>query len=195
MKHEHWLRHHRKRVLSDVDGVCAKFHDKARVLIREMFGLDLPLEAYTKWDVTSVLPTQDMKDALNAAIAEPGFAITLEPYPEAQKAVVEIREIAPIRFVTTPHIVSRTWMQERREWLIDKFSAEHREIIQCHDKVEVTGGVFLDDKPSHVRNWQEHHPDGISLLWDQPYNRSPAESAGLRRVTSWDEVIEIVKKL
>lgn len=195
MRFEHWQKFHRKRGLFDVDGVCGKFHDKARVLIREMFGLDLPLEAYTKWDVTSVLPSQQMKDELNAAIAEPGFASSIEPYPEAQRAIAELRMIVPIRFVTTPHVVSKTWMQERREWLIHRFKAEHREIIQGHEKVEVAGGLFVDDKPSHVRNWGEHHPDGISLLWDQPYNRSPDESAGLRRVTSWDEVIEVAKKL
>jgi 5'(3')-deoxyribonucleotidase len=185
---------HRKRGLFDVDGVCGKFHDKARVLIKEIFNLDLPLEAYTKWDVTSVLPTQEMKDRLNAAIAEPGFAITMEPYPEAQKAITEIRSYIAVRFVTTPHLVSKTWMQERREWLIEKFKATHQEIIQAYDKVEIVGGLFLDDRPKNVRNWADHHPERVALLFDQPYNRS-SESDGLRRVTSWEEVLDEVKKL
>lgn len=190
----HWHLLHRKRALVDVDGVCGKFHEKARALIKEIFNLDLPLDAYTGWDVTSVLPEQEMKDRLNAAIAEPGFAITMEPYPEAQKAIAEIRSLVPVRFVTTPHMVSKTWMQERREWLMERFQATHQEIIQAYDKVEIAGGLFLDDRPKNVRNWGKHHPDGVSLVWDQPYNRS-SEADGLRRVTSWDEVIEEAKKL
>ncbi len=191
---EEFFRLHNKRALIDVDGVCGKFHEKARLGIKEVFGLDIPLEDFKSWDVTSVLPTQEMKDRLNAHIAEPGFAITMEPYPEAQAAVTEIRSIVPVRFVTTPHMVSRTWMQERREWLIERFQATHQEIIQAHDKIEVVGGLILDDRPKNVRRWGEHHPGRKALLWDQPYNRGE-ESASLRRVTSWDEVIEEVKKL
>lgn len=191
---QHIIDSHRKRGLFDVDGVCGKFHDKAREAIKDLFNLELPLEAYTRWDVTSVLPTQEMKDRLNAHIAEPGFAITMEAYPEAQKAIAEIRNYIKVRFVTTPHEVSKTWMQERREWLIGKFQAVHREIIQVHDKVEIVGGLFLDDKPSNVRNWGEHHPDRVALLFDQPYNRS-VEADGLRRVTSWEEVLDEVRKL
>ena len=190
----HWHSLHRKRALFDVDGVFAKFHDRARALIKEMFNLDLPLEAYVQWDVTSVLPEQRMKDELNAAIAEPGFASSIEPYPEAQKAVVEVRRLVSVRFVTTPHPKSRTWMRERSEWLAEKVGAEHREVIHAFDKVEIAGGLFLDDKPSHVRNWGQHHPYGVSLLWDQPYNRS-SEADGLRRATSWEEVLDEVKKL
>jgi len=185
---------HQKRGLFDVDGVCGKFHDKARALIKEIFGLDIPLEDYVTWDVTGVLPTREMKDLLNEAIAEPGFAITMEPYPEAQKAIAEIRKLVAVRFVTTPHMVSKTWMQERREWLIEKFHATHQEIIQAHDKVEIVGGLFLDDRPKNVRSWQEHHPDRVALLFDQPYNRSE-EANGLRRVTSWEEVLDEVRKL
>lgn len=185
---------HKKRALVDVDGVCGMFHDKARILIKELFNLDLPLEAYTSWDVTSVLPDQDMKDRLNAAIAEPGFAITMEPYPEAQKAIAEIRQHVALRFVTTPHMISKTWMQERREWLIERFQATHQEIIQAYDKIEIVGGLFLDDRPKNVRRWAEYHPERVSLLWDQPYNRAQ-ESDGLRRVTSWEEVLDEVRKL
>lgn len=194
MSWEDFFRLHNKRALIDVDGVCGKFHDKARVLIKEIFGLDIPLEDYKTWDVTGVLPEQEMKDRLNAHIAEPGFAITMEPYPEAQNAITEIRKIVDVRFVTTPHMVSKTWMQERREWLMEKFQATHQEIIQGYDKIEVVGGLFLDDRPKNVRRWKEHHPGRVALLWDQPYNRAE-ESHGLHRVTSWDEVIELVKRL
>lgn len=185
---------HNKRVLIDVDGVCGKFHDKARAVIKDVFNLDIPLEAYDRWDVTSVLPTQDMKDRMNEIIAEPGFASSIDPYPEAQAAIREIRKIATVRFVTAPHPKSRTWLQERYEWLVEKFQADHREVIQAYDKIEVVGGMFIDDRPKNVRNWASHHPGRVSLLWDQPYNRS-GEADGLRRVTSWDQVLEEVRKL
>lgn len=179
----------------DVDGVCGKFHERAIVLIDSLFGIRIDIDQFTEWDVSSVLPEQAMKDLLNANLASPGYASSIEPYPEAQAAMLELRAVLEeVRFVTAPHIKSMTWMQERRDWLVDKFSAAHEEIIHIHLKHEVAGGLLLEDRPKTVRRWQQAHPYGVGLLMDRPYNRG-ADADGLRRVRSWDEVIEVAKTL
>lgn len=182
---------HRKRILLDVDGVLADFHTAARTLMLRLFGKEIPMEDFRTWDVTSVLPTQEMKDACNRGIAEPGFAASLDPFPEAQAAVKMMRadpDVEPL-FVTTPHRFSKTWMHERTEWLRHHFDASHDEIFHCFRKYAVAGHLILDDKASNVASWQLHHP-GHGLLWDTPYNR---DEGGVRRVASWSEVISLTK--
>lgn len=183
---------YRKRLLLDVDGVLGDFHLAARDLIHRKFGLDFPMEKFLTWDVTSVLPNQEMKDSCNQHFAEPGFATSLTPFPEAQEAVKEIRSIEDVEllFVTTPHHISKTWMQERNEWLAEHFGAKQDEVIHCFRKYAVIGHALVDDKPANIKEWSSHHPGGHALLWGTPYNSNETE---LNRITSWEEVIRIFK--
>jgi len=179
-----------RRLLLDVDGVLGDFHEAARDLINDLFGIRLEMSAFTTWDVTDVLPTAEMKAACNNGIAEPGFASSLKPFPEAQKAVEKLRSIPDVEilFVTTPHHISKTWMQERNEWLSHHFNARQDEIIHCFRKYAVAGHGLVDDKPDNVEKWGLHHPNGHALLWDTPYNRRESH---LRRVVGWDEIVDL----
>ena len=53
------------------------------------------------------------------------------------------------------------------------------------------GDVLIDAKPAHVIKWQEHNPQGVGILWAQPYN---AQSAwrGLR-LNDWGHTLRIVR--
>ncbi len=185
---------HNKRALVDVDGVCGDFLGRAKELIYELFALDVPEERFVTWDVTSVLPDQEMRDELNDAIAKAGFATWIKPFPEAVEAIREIRSMVELRFVTSPHKASKTWMRDRHEWLMNHFDAAPEEIVHCFTKHEVVGGLFLDDKPEHVRRWKHYHPGRKAMLWDCVYNRGP-EAEGLARATRWEDVIQVVRGL
>ena len=74
-------------LLLDVDGPLGDFHSEARDVANSMFGLHLKLEDFSTWDVTDILPTQNMKDQMNAAIARPGFASRIKPQPGSVEAV------------------------------------------------------------------------------------------------------------
>lgn len=176
----------RAEVVLDVDGVLAKFHERALVLIREEFGLEFSMEDYSGWDVTCLLERQEDKDRLNRIIREPGFATSLEPYPEAVRAVRTIRDAgAEVLFATSPNWFSETWMWERKLWLMRHFGAHEEEIAHIHRKHHLLADVFVDDKPSTVRSWFARHPGGKALLWSTPYNRSERE---LPRAESWEDV-------
>ena len=133
-----------------------------------------------------------MKDELNAAIAEPGFASRILPQVGSVDAVRELRQICEVIFVTTPHMHSQTWMRERQDWLHRYYDIRHDEIIHAFHKQHVIGDVLVDDRPKTIARWEAKHPKAWALLWDMPYNR---KDRGYRRVNSWSKVIELVQAL
>ena len=183
---------YRKRLLLDVDGVLGDFHRAGRDLIYRLFRLDLQMEDFVTWDITDVLPTKEMKDACNHGIAQPGFATNIQPFPEAREAIQEIRLMADVEilYVTTPHHISKTWMQERNEWLIHHFGASIDEIHHCFRKYAVAGDALVDDKPAHIEQWGSHHPGRHALLWNTPYNQRETH---LKRVHHWNEVLALFR--
>jgi 5'(3')-deoxyribonucleotidase len=179
-------------LLLDVDGPLGDFHSEARNVANEMFGLNLKLEDFVTWDVTDILPTQEMKDALNAAIAKPGFASRILPQPGSVEAVRELKQICEVVFVTTPHPHNPTWMRERQEWLHRFYTAAHDDIVHAFKKHHVRGDLLVDDRPKTIQKWEEWHPKSHALLWDMTYNRT---SRGFKRIHTWPRLIEIVHAL
>jgi 5'(3')-deoxyribonucleotidase len=176
-------------LLLDVDGPLGDFHSEARNVANALFGLNLKIEDFVTWDVTDILPTQKMKDEMNAAIARPGFASRIEPTPESLVAVRELKEICEIVYVTTPHPHSPTWMKERETWLRHHYDVSHDEIVHAFKKHHVVGDLLVDDRPKTIRKWEAHHPKAHALLWDMPYNQT---DRGFKRMRTWKEVIDIV---
>jgi 5'(3')-deoxyribonucleotidase len=176
-------------LLLDVDGPLGDFHAEAGDVANKLFDLNLDIEDFVTWDVTDILPTQDMKDRLNAAIAEPGFATRIKPAVGAVDAVRTLKEICEIVYVTTPHPKSPTWMRERQDWLRTHFDVSPDEIIHAFRKYHIKGDVLVDDRPKTIERWARSHPSSLSLLWDMPYNRTVT---GMRRVCTWQEVTNAV---
>jgi len=178
------------KVVLDVDGPLTDFHAKARGVMAREFGYDLPMSAYKEWDVTSVLPTQAEKDRMNELIAQPGWASSMVPNPEAVEAVRRMKDYgADILFATAPHPNSPTWKEEREAWLIEHFGAHHTDVAHIHRKDFLGGRVFVDDKPSHVEGWRRNNPLGTAFLWMTTYNRS---EEGFTFAPSWDPVVSLV---
>ena len=179
-------------VLLDVDGPLGDFHSEARDVANSIFGLSLKVEDFTTWDVTDILPTQEMKDRMNAAIAEPGFAMRIQPQPGSIEAVKTLKSLCEVLFVTTPHAHSLTWMRERQDWLRNHYDVGHEEIIHAFKKHHIIGDVLIDDRPKNIQKWTVHHPDSHAILWDMPYNRT---SFGFRHMRTWEEVTALVKSI
>jgi 5'(3')-deoxyribonucleotidase len=188
---------HKQRVLFDVDGVLGDFHMAAQELIFELFSLEFSPDDFVTWDVTDVLKDQQQKDLCNAGIARPGFATSILPYQDAIEAMSEVRSVAEekeleILFVTTPHPRSRTWMQERTEWLQKHFCAHHEEVMHVYRKHAVSGAVLVEDKPTNLDSWLSHWPGRHGILVDRVYNRNVSH---LRRAHGWQEIIGLMRQL
>ncbi len=179
-------------LLLDVDGPLGDFHSEARSLANELFGLNLTVDDFVTWDVTDILPTQEMKEEMNSAIASPGFASRIMPQPGAVEAVNKLKQICEVIYLTTPHPESITWMRERQEWLSRYFKARHDDIIHAFKKQHVNGDIFVDDRPKNIYQWSAQRNSAHALLWDMAYNRT---AKNINRVHSWDQVIDLVETL
>lgn len=181
----------RPSVLLDVDGVLGDWHTPTVLLANRLFGLDADPADQDTWEMLDWLKlTSEQAEQLFHEIKKPGFHQRIKPYPYTVAGVKALMEIADISIVTAP-IHGATWCFERWEWLWEHFGIPAKSVTHTHEKHKFDGDVFVDDKPSNIERWAQHHPTGDALLWHQPSTANMG--MGLRRVTSWNEVFNIVK--
>lgn len=177
-------------VILDVDNVLTDYHRRARALILDMFGREIPESAFTHWNATLVLDDPADRKAMMEALGKPGFADSLIPDPEAVAAVERMREAgADVTFATAPHPESPSWKEERERWLVREFGAREEDVIHIRKKYLLGGDAFLDDVPEHVERWSARNPKGVGAVWKRLYNSS---HEGVRIVSSWKEFLDLV---
>lgn len=163
------------RLLIDVDGVLARFDAAYVELVNYLFKRNHTTEDVTEWAIERALGlSAEQTETVNSYIRTRGFASQLQPYPGAGEAVSRLRAVHDVYFVTSPFRGTRdqrlSWTADREHWLLDHFGVPHSKVVHTSAKHLCVGDVFIDDKPSNVSMWQEHHPSGFGLLWYQPYN-------------------------
>jgi 5'(3')-deoxyribonucleotidase len=180
------------RILVDVDGVLADFVGGTLDELHRLGGPRLTPEHWVTWDGLDIMPEEFREDVKNAWRRQ-GFCENLREYPEAFLAVMTLRQILPVHFVTAPLPLSKFWYQERHDWLVDRFQARHSgDITFTHEKHGIHGIALVDDKPSHIEEWQDEHPYGLAILYAQPYNKP---MPGVMRTNDWSEIVRAISDL
>lgn len=180
----------KKRVLFDVDGFLLDFTTPALVVVEEVTGLPAPANAAEEWDLFRDYPEEVQAQFYNEFNKE-GWCLGLKPYPGAVDGVHAVRSFADVFFVTSP-MHGPHWAFERTRSLQYHFDATSKEVVHTSSKFLCVGDLFVDDKYDHVVEWSSYHPNGVALLWDQPYNRKYNYPL---RVTSWMEILGAIKAL
>lgn len=181
-----------KRVLVDVDGVLADFVTSTLEELIEIGGPRMAYEDIKTWDMFSCIP-HAFHEGLLTAWRRPGFCAGLDLYPGVVEAIDSIRDVAEVVFVTAPMPDAPHWMWERNWWLKRHFGATERDVVFAVSKHLVVGDVLVDDKTSNVVSWTKHHPQGLGVLWTQPYNRHDVGER-LLHTDSWAEVESLVRR-
>ena len=179
------------RVLLDVDGVLADFLSPSLEILSRLSG--------QLW-VPSDFPTWDLFDTVSREFERPffddvnklGWCQALPVYEDAIEGVSRLREHADIYIVTSPMNHVPTWTHEREQWLKEHFSIEPKKVVHTSAKYICRGDVLVDDRPSNIEAWEAEHPDGVGLLWNQPYNQGVRVGV---RVRTWAQVRLIVEGL
>jgi len=179
-----------RRVLLDVDGVSADFVGATLDSLLRLGGPVMTAEDIVTWDIFGSVP-RSYEDALTAEWHKPGWCAGIPLYEGARDAVLELREVAEVVFVTTAMNDAPHWLWEREQWLRRNLNAGGRDLVFTAAKHLIVGDVFVDDKASNVAEWHRHHPHGTAVLWDQPYNRQET-LPGVLRLGSWAELLEVV---
>lgn len=181
------------RILLDVDGIIADFAGAAAKLMSSVSGRVITPADIIHWEVTNVLEEQHMRDYCKEEIKKPGFCTSLEVYEGALESVAEIQSLSEVFYVTAPMHTNPTWMPERVAWLEKVLGADPKHIIFAYKKHVVVGEMLVDDSPDNIRDWLEHNPSGVGLLWTRPYNAAQGDQ--FERVSSWSQVLDEVKRI
>lgn len=158
-------------ILLDCDGVFCDF--SAMVLHR----LRKPGHVATQWDYSCTgANAYQIREAV--AYSQDNCS-RLNLYPGALEEINKLRDKGRVVCVTA------TVRTERLRWLVECAGFEERDVILTRDKSLIEGDLFVDDHPSHVREWQEKHPYGRAVLFSRPYN---AEATDLERIECLSEL-------
>ncbi len=177
------------RILLDCDGVLSDFITPALRVVELLTGKQYAHDDVTDWDLDVLVP-EGQRETFWEACSAPGFARNMQPYPGAVAAVEALRTRHNVFVVTAYMHSSKTWVHDRDAWLHHYFGFMQRDIVHTKAKHLIAGDVFVDDKPSNVREWQMEHTDGIGLIFDRPHNRDAVGT----RVFDWIDVCEHILK-
>lgn len=186
----------RLRFNLDCDGILADFAAGACEQIFTVTGRRYDPAVITTWEVFSSIPDEaHVKEEVYNRMKAEGGCLSLPIYDGAKEAVAELRELVDITIVTSPFSGSKVWMYERELWLAEHFGIHADDIIHAKKKHAIHADFFLDDKESHVDEWEKywrshgHNPFG--MLWHMGRNTAPAPH--IKVVNDWQTVIRLVK--
>lgn len=176
-----------KTFLIDVDGVCADFTGH----LLSQIDTHLKPEDITDWNIFGFM-TPEEKQRAETLLRGPSFWKQQPVLPGAYEAVDLIRTRGhKVLFVTSPWPSCTKWGHSRAWWLKRNMATPSSDVIICSQKEHVCGDVFIDDKPEHVEHWKRYHPDGMSLLFKQPYNKGDFEWSLIGAVLNAVELREV----
>jgi 5'(3')-deoxyribonucleotidase len=177
----------------DVDEVLNEYRMAILDIARKVLHKEIDLFDHpgTSWDVFDIFTPEENKILFEIAGSQ-GFCWSLPIRAGSQEAVEELRRHVDLFVVTSP-FDSRHWVYERDAWLEKHFGFKrHEHVVHTAAKYLVDADICLDDKPSNVYTWHEHHPHGLAMVWPTFHTRNiPVEEQ--YRVRDWAHVIERVK--
>lgn len=181
-----------KRVLLDVDGVLADFLTKALEVINDAGSHNFSHEHVTDFNICEVLGVPHMWENVRNACSQEGFVMNLNPMFGAHQGVESLRKHAELYCVTSPMSVPN-WAFERERWLEKHFNIKKSHVVHTEAKHVVLGDYIIDDKIQNVESWASHHPKGVGIIFDAPYNRNHVSTLGnVVRASDWIDVVSFV---
>lgn len=180
----------RPRVLVDCDGVVGDFPGAVCKDLSELTGRPWLTEDITEYDLWRGVE-EPAKSASIARILTPGWCKEIRPYPQALDGVRKLARVAQIVWVTSPWS-SPTWVSERIEWLRSHFGEVGRPVCVTSPawvKSCIAGDVLVEDQSKTLLDWVSANPNGVGVLWRQPYNeRDKVAHPRIVRSDDWDEI-------
>lgn len=176
-------------ILVDMDDVL---EDLVSCWISELnrkHGTTVQIEDITDWKIAKFFPT--LSDAeLYAPLFDPDMWSKLEPMPSAPEVVKRLIDDGHIvRVVTATHY--GTVLPKMKRFLFMYPFLKWEDVIIASDKSLIAGDVMIDDGTHNLET-----TSCVKILFDRPHNRSyDAESNGMIRVNSWEEIYAAISKI
>ena len=151
----------------DVDGVLADLVGRLLQIVYERTGQRFVREQVTQFSLQAVLG-DEIWTVASDALAEPGFASSLQLIEGAREGVERLRTLGRVVFVTSPYLRSATWAAERTHWLIRHLGARQEDIVNTADKTLFAGEILVDDAPQNLEAWTKTGRYAVRAV--QPWN-------------------------
>jgi uncharacterized HAD superfamily protein len=155
------------RIAVDIDSTLHHYWNTLAAVAKKRFGVDLPYERQTVWDIDALRPEQ-----VRAAVDEthrPEHIAAAAPYPAAVETVNAWHEAGH-----SIHVMSNRRgdaYDATRAWL-DSIGLRYDELYCSNDKVEhaieIGIGLLIDDKPADLLRALDAGMTAATLL--HPWN-------------------------
>lgn len=160
-------------VAVDVDGPLAYF---AEALCNQLSlaGVAVTPKQLRHWCLKECLGASAAVKA-DEIMSRPGFCASIPWMPGARQLLRDLREYGyDVIAVTSPHH-SRTWLEERREWLLSEFEGKDILFASGLRKALVRADFLIEDHPGNAAAWCRMNPRGRAALVDRPWNGPDAK--------------------
>jgi phosphoglycolate phosphatase-like HAD superfamily hydrolase len=156
------------RIAIDIDSTLHHYWDTLASVAKRRFGVDLPYERQTVWEIAALRPEQ-----VRAAVEEthrPEHIAAAEPYPGAVETINAWHAAGPFIHITSHR---RGEAFEATEQWLRGIGLEFDELRCSQDKVthaiEIGIELLIDDKPSDLLRALEAGITAATLMhpWDQ----------------------------
>jgi 5'(3')-deoxyribonucleotidase len=208
-------------ILCDLDGVVIDLMPEWRRRIntegcpllrktRMSKGLDTPNECEVRRKTCRCVRAADI-DSWNAIVTkssvserrtwevlhESSLYDCCKPIPGALEGLQALRAAGHrVVFVTSTNLhqngAKLRWL-ERHGFLELKHGSISGDYIEAHDKSLIRGDVLIDDGEHNVQAWLDATDgEGMALLFDAPWNRTPSIRGAYGLVSGWEATTETV---
>lgn len=189
----------RPRICIDIDNVIAQTDGVMRTVIRDVTGgrVDLEYEdvqCFNYWECRdrngNSITKEDWK-AVHAAFSEPRYVGSIEPVPGVQEHLNRLGE----RYML--HLATSRLPQARKttiEWLERHRFPPHDLHFLKHGEKHISLGRFdasVEDDPAQACAFA-NAGFAMNFVIAHPWNTSISDAATLRRVSSWNEIIDML---
>jgi 5'(3')-deoxyribonucleotidase len=180
-------------VLLDCDGVLGDFTTPAVEYANRFLGTNHTVDLVNQWEIMEALGIdKETANKVYASMAVPGFCASIPVLPGAQDGVAKLQTISDVYVVTSP-FNSTYWVTERDAWLHRHFGIPRSKIAHVSAKYLCVGEVLVDDKAANLTQWAEHHPDGLPIKWEVPFNRTDGWTGA--STADWDTLFDMVNNI
>lgn len=160
-----------KHCLIDVDGVAADIVKASLKLIGQENNPEYIYQYCQTWNIWDNFDGWE-QDTILHCVHQPYFWENMPLIPNVKKGIKFLKQQGyKITWVTAPTWECYGWCDARVEWLWKHFGQEHN-IILSHEKKDISGDIFIDDKQEYYLNWINNWPNKKAFLFNAPYNNN-----------------------
>jgi 5'(3')-deoxyribonucleotidase len=178
-------------ILLDMDGVLCDFMGRVFDVYAERHGRRYTTEEIKAHDLAQSVG-RHVYSVMSGIFNEPGFFLSIKPYPGALDVVNEVIDAGHhVEVCSSPTVITDKKghrkinglvAHEKVEWISAHLPRLAGQVTITKNKWLVKGDFLIDDADYNIEAWCRAHPAGMGLVVSQPWNRSMVLPTNARRI-------------